>query len=70
MLEKAMRLCEASFGMFWTFDGDSTFQATALRGVPAEFAEFRQRLEESGFYDPTPVWLELFSTDFYWVGIS
>ena len=37
---------------------------------PQEFSEFRRQLEQSGFHDPTPVGLELFSTDFYWVGIS
>jgi GAF domain-containing protein len=39
MLEKAMRLCEAAFGVLWTLDGDA-YRAAALRGVPPEFAEF------------------------------
>jgi two-component system NtrC family sensor kinase len=39
MLEKAMHLCDAAFGMFWTYQGDH-FQVTALRGVQVEFAEF------------------------------
>src|SRR5262249_14329162 len=42
MLEKAMRLCEASFGFLDTFDGDR-FHTPALLGVPAPFAEFRQQ---------------------------
>ncbi|HEX4617232.1 MAG TPA: cache domain-containing protein, partial [Stellaceae bacterium] len=39
MLEKATRLCEASFGVLCTYDGTS-FTAAAMRGVPPAYAEF------------------------------
>jgi GAF domain-containing protein len=39
MLEKAMHLCGAAFGILWTHDGDR-FLPTAHRGLPARFAEF------------------------------
>src|SRR5207249_9979155 len=42
MLEKAMHLCDAAFGVLWTGDGES-YRAAALRGVPPTYAEFVTR---------------------------
>ena len=39
MLDKALGLCGADFGVLWTYDGER-IHATALRGVPPTFAEF------------------------------
>jgi hypothetical protein len=38
MLERALRLCESSFGVLSRIEGDN-FSAIAVRGAPAEFAE-------------------------------
>jgi signal transduction histidine kinase len=42
MLVNAVRLCEASFGMLFRFEGGA-WQAVAMLGVPPAFAEFWQR---------------------------
>jgi class 3 adenylate cyclase len=39
MLDKALHLCEASFGHLWVYEG-GRFRATALRGAPPEYADF------------------------------
>jgi class 3 adenylate cyclase len=42
MLQNAVRVCEASFGVLWTYDRER-FYAAALHGVPQQFAEFIQK---------------------------
>jgi signal transduction histidine kinase/rhodanese-related sulfurtransferase len=39
MLEKAMRLCEAAFGVLWTYD-EGAFHAAASCGAPPAYVEF------------------------------
>jgi two-component system, NtrC family, sensor kinase len=42
MLDKALGLCEAAFGILWTYDGER-MHAAALRGVPPAYANFLTR---------------------------
>src|SRR5215471_7022902 len=40
MLEKAVRLCDAAFGLLWTYDADGAQSVAAHRAVPAAYAKF------------------------------
>jgi GAF domain-containing protein len=42
MLENAVRICEANFGVLFRYE-DGAWRAAAMLGVPAAFAEFWQR---------------------------
>ena len=42
MLERAMRLCEAAFGVLWAYEGGN-YRAAAVRGAPRAFVEFLRR---------------------------
>jgi two-component system NtrC family sensor kinase len=50
MLEKAMHLCEATFGTLWTYDGEH-MEAAAVRGASAEYTAFLRQ----GPYPPSPI---------------
>src|SRR3974390_111948 len=49
MLEKAMHLCGAEFGVLGTYDG-KTFRTAAARGLPDKYAAHRAR--STGDYGP------------------
>ena len=51
MLEKALRLCEASLGQLWTYDGEY-FEMTASRGVPAPMEEFLRGRQRPAALEP------------------
>jgi hypothetical protein len=42
MLEKALALCDAAFGVLWARDGEF-YRAAAFRGLPPAYAEFVSR---------------------------
>jgi GAF domain-containing protein len=50
MLENAVRICEAKFGVLFRFNGEA-FHLAADIGSPPEFAEFLRR---RGWFRPTP----------------
>jgi hypothetical protein len=45
MLEKAMHLCEAAFGLLTTYDGEA-FRTAAHRGLPPRFAEYAETVKD------------------------
>jgi two-component system NtrC family sensor kinase len=54
MLEKALRLCDAAFGWFWTYEGDR-FQVTALHGAPPPLVDFLEQPQRGEFHPGTGV---------------
>jgi signal transduction histidine kinase len=52
MLENAMRICEAKFGVMFQFDGDA-FDVVALLNTPPALTDF---LQERGRFLPQPGW--------------
>ena len=52
MLEKAVRICDATFGNLFRFDGNTYYLAAGV-GTPLELAEF-QRQHRSGPFQPDP----------------
>ena len=51
MLQNAVRLCEAKFGVLWLAEGEG-FRSVALHGVPSALAEARRREPFIGDFGP------------------
>ena len=47
MLQKATSLCEAAFGILWTYDGEY-YHAVAFRDVPQAYVEFLRKSPPAG----------------------
>jgi len=47
VLDKATRLCDAAFGILWTYDGER-FYPVALHRMPEAFADFLRPYQSSG----------------------
>src|SRR3954462_8910342 len=47
VLDKATRLCDAAFGILWTYDGER-FYPVALHRMPDAFADFLRPYQSSG----------------------
>ena len=47
MLDKAIRLCDAAFGILWNYDGER-FHPMALQNVPPAYAEFLREPHRPG----------------------
>jgi hypothetical protein len=55
ILNKAVRICEANFGILGFYEGDSVFRPVALHNLPAAYAQrVAERRDRSG-YRPHPM---------------
>src|ERR687889_308257 len=57
ILEKALTLCDASFGMMNTYDGERIHRV-AERGLPAAFKEWREAHPMDGSPGANPTYLQ------------
>ena len=53
MLERAIRLCDATQGVLWTIDGDRPWVAATYQ-VPADFIELRRQVERGEHWGGLP----------------
>ena len=54
VLENALRVCDAKFGVLYRYDGDRRFHPAAWRGVPPAYAEV---LRQRGSFRPKAGWV-------------